>query len=871
VASLRIALLACKTIPVDRAAPIDPRRLLEARVVRKDTFVCKSTRGCGGSGNRCRIDRIATEIGEKRGRFTWGGGCSLWDQGTGKVKLPDRAPDPFRRRAELAAEVRERYALRRGGPSVGLSDEFQLKDLFPFFAAFLHGLGFDLVIRSGADRTALKRGIECANVSFCAPMQQFHGLTAALAEEDADQLFLPMLREVPRMEDEAHAVVCPIVQACPDLLRWDLPEGAGARIRSPVIDFGAKNFRSREFRESCRRAARELGAQAKRFRRAFEAGVGEQERFDAQRLQIGADALEFCRAHAIVPVVVLGRPYTIHNQVLNSNVPALLREQGAMAVPVDCYPVASGIAVLRDMYWAYGQRNLRAAEQVRATRGVYSIWCSNYSCGPDSFNLQFYRYLMEGKPFAVIETDGHAGDAGTKTRVEAFLHCVKEDLRQGKRTTPAASLTRIERRKLGMPEVVRDRPLVLVPRMGPGAEALAACLRGIGVPAEALPQPDRESVRLGRRHTSGKECVPMCITLGSLLQKLGRDGRNGRRYAFFMPTCNGPCRFGCYNTLHKITLERLGHGDRVGVWSPDDGDYFAGVAGGFSALVFSGFAAMDMLQEALYDVRPGAADPRRVNRLHARWSRALVERLEQAGKGDLSVAAALAQVGSGRLFGCASLLREAAAEFAALKTGREQEKPAVMVVGEIYVRSDPFANDFIIDKLERRGMRVRFAPFTEWLEYTDRLAWRAGTKRGFGARLSSIVQARIQARTYAILARVLDWPARTSVRRSVAAAAPYIREELEGEAILTVGGPIHEWRKGLIDGVVSVGPLECMPTRISQSQFFHVAEREGLPALTIPYNGDPLDPEILDNFLFEVRRTRGNRSRAIPASRIRPP
>ena len=37
---------------------------------------------------------------------------------------------------------------------------------------------------------------------------------------------------------------------------------------------------------------------------------------------------------------------------------------------------------------------------------------------------------MEGKPFAVIETDGHSGDAGTRTRVEAFLHCVEEDRRR---------------------------------------------------------------------------------------------------------------------------------------------------------------------------------------------------------------------------------------------------------------------------------------------------------------------------------------------------------------------------------------------------------------------------------------------------------
>ena len=63
--------------------------------------------------------------------------------------------------------------------------------------------------------------------------------------------------------------------------------------------------------------------------------------------------------------------------------------------------------------------------------GVYALYCSNYSCGPDSFNLHFAAYAMAGKPFAVIETDGHSGDAGTRTRVEAFLHCVEEDRQRG--------------------------------------------------------------------------------------------------------------------------------------------------------------------------------------------------------------------------------------------------------------------------------------------------------------------------------------------------------------------------------------------------------------------------------------------------------
>ena len=130
-------------------------------------------------------------------------------------------------------------------------------------------------------------------------------------------------------------------------------------------------------------------------------------------------------------VVVLGRPYTIYNQVLNSNVPAILREQGAMAIPVDCFPVPDAVPVFGDMYWAHGQRILRAAHQVRRLPGVYALYCSNYSCGPDSFNLHFFAHIMDGKPFAIIETDGHAGDAGTKTRVEAFLHCVAGEFKAG--------------------------------------------------------------------------------------------------------------------------------------------------------------------------------------------------------------------------------------------------------------------------------------------------------------------------------------------------------------------------------------------------------------------------------------------------------
>jgi hypothetical protein len=135
-------------------------------------------------------------------------------------------------------------------------------------------------------------------------------------------------------------------------------------------------------------------------------------------------------------------------------------------------------------------------------------------------------------------------------------------------------------RSTAIREVIETQERVLVPWMGPATEAAVAVLRGAGVDAEALPEPTRESLRLGRRHTSGKECIPMALTLGSVLERIEAERENDRKFVFFMPNADGPCRFGVYKELHQITLDRLGWSERVRIWSPDSRNYFEGVPPG---------------------------------------------------------------------------------------------------------------------------------------------------------------------------------------------------------------------------------------------------------------------------------------------------
>jgi predicted CoA-substrate-specific enzyme activase len=877
IGALGIALLARDRLRTVRAdtAPLDPHTFLGARVMKKETIVCRSIKGCGAPGNRCRIDRLTTDVAGKAQKFLWGGNCSLYDKGAGRAKLPDGAPDVFREREALIDALLARETAGKGAKVVAMTDEFALKGHLPLFVTFLARLGFRCDVVRNAGGAALRKGIEGARVPYCAPMQMYHGVFFEIAEKRPDFALLPMLQELPRVGEEEHAVLCPIVQASPDLIGGVLEGASIGKVLRPTVKFDERGYRGERFLGSMRALAAELGVEG-RFDAAIGPAIEAQLDFERACIDLGVHALAWCAREDVVPVAVLGRPYTIYNDVLNSNVPSILRSLGALPIPVDCVPIASDVSVYDDQYWGYTQRNLRAAEQVRRTSGLYSVFCSNYACGPDSFTLRFYSYVMQGKPCAVIETDGHSGDAGTRTRMEAFLFCVDGDRESHASDAHACTdFGALERKKTTLGETKRTQATLLVPRMGPGAELAVAALHGEGFRAEVLPMSDRDDVRTGRKHTSGKECVPMILTAGTLLNRLERARDTDERFVFFMPTAKGPCRFGVYGSLHRIILEETGWDERVRIVSPDDGDYFREMAPDFSIRIWVGFVVRDLLEAMQLDVRPVERVPGEANAIYARWNAELLRRMENPPP---CTATTVARELFGGIWGAREILREAAREFAAAKTPGK-DVPTVAVVGEIYVRLDPFANDFIVDKLEARGLRARLAPFVEWLEYTSYLAEQRvidGAMRRDDQPLSIGLTGLVQRTTFELLheicAKPLGWGPRTTIAETLKASEPYVHRELVGEAALTVGGPLHELHEGVVHGVVIVGPHECMPCKIAEAQYGKAAEERNVPYVSIGFNGDPMDVEALDRFAYDVReaRQRGPGERAPTRLRVKP-
>ena len=185
-------------------------------------------------------------------------------------------------------------------------------------------------------------------------------------------------------------------------------------------------------------------------------------------------------------------------------------------------------------------------------------------------------------------------------------------------------------------------------------------------------------------------------------------------------------------------MERLGLDGRVDVWSPSDNNYFEGIPGGTVALAYCGFVAADLLLSMRYDALPAEIQKGAVDALYEKLAQELDDLLESKAAEDGSLAGSAREIALGRFYGLRKFLTDAATAFRALR--KPGDLPTVIVTGEIYVRCDPFANDFVIDQLQSRGIRVKLTPFYEWLDYQEYINTQVGIPQTWSSWFSAKLQ-----------------------------------------------------------------------------------------------------------------------------------
>ena len=770
-----------------------------------DTFEC---RGCA---NNCEIRKVTIE-GEAP--LFYGSRCDKYNlkaKKTGGRELPDL----FKYREELQdadyATPPKKSRLGKIGVPRAL---FELEWL-PFWKAFLTKLGFEAVVTPPTNREITRQALERAPAEACFPAKIVAGHVALLLEQGINRIFLPSMISLPRdLNDQADNVLCPYVQTIPYVMRAIFDEKAlGVEFLAPVVQF--ERGKGRLLREMLA-FGRRFGANRRDVMGALDAALAAQNKFRTRFDKRMAKVLKETPAD-VRRVVIVGRPYNTCDRGLNLDMPKKLLDLGVLPVPMDAI-LADGPNLSDDwdnMYWKYGQKILAAAEKMSADAGFDATYVTNFGCGPDSFLSGFFQRIMGKKPALLLEIDEHSADAGVITRLEAFLDSL------------ANARTKPEKRIRFFPEVPmhQDRTLY-IPHMCEHAHTLAAAFRSVGIPSEALPDSDEESVLIGRRYTIGKECLPAIITTGDMVKKLSGPGANPGRAAFFMPSGTGPCRFGQYHKLHRLILRDIGRED-VPIFAPNQGrnfyQEFKGVTGDPSRAGWHGIVAADILQRALHHTRPYETNPGETDRVF----QACVDRVCRAIEEGEDVLEAL---------------KDAARDFEAIPVDKSVHKPVVGIIGEIYVRHNEAANNNVVRRLEALGLEVDLATIAEWIYYTNYTRRRqAFAERNFPDLLITTTKDTVQRYDERRLGRPFKRLVRHTieppVRLLLDLAAGYIHDSFEGEAILTVAKAIELYREHA-SGAVNAMPFTCMPGTISGAILKKVHEEHELfPVLNVAYDG----------------------------------
>ncbi len=767
---------------------------------------------CHHCPNQCEIHKVTLDGGTT---LFYGGRCDRYELDHRKPK--ESLPNPI---LEREAKLLSFVPPFEGDPSsdkvIGIPRALQMFEWLPLFATLFFELGYKVLLSPPTSKEIIKIGCEIVPGEPCFPVKIALGHIYKLLELGVKNIFLPQITDLPPETPQFKlGKICPWVQGVPWVVETSLSfEKYGAKALRPVFHLGRGGG---VLNEELKELAKMLDEPLDKVKKAWRVAELAQKEFHNFLKARGKELLEEFADKLIL--VIVGRPYNSCDPGANLGLHFKIRKLGLLGLPVDMLPLDEVKTTdgLEGMYWEYGQRFLLAAHYLREKPNLFPIYFTNFSCGPDSFIQHFFEELLAGKPYLELEVDEHSAEAGVITRLEAFVDSLK------------GKFKRFELKRKFIPQKVHpseDRT-IYIPYMADHARVLAAAFRACGVKAEALPEPDEESLELGRRYTSGKECYPTVLTTGDLIKLINRPDFDPDKAIFFMPDGSGPCRFGQYNRLHRKILRDLGL-DRLPIYSPQQDIEFyddLGIVGrDFTKVAWRGVVAVDILDKMYRAIRPYAVDKAKVDEVY-KEGLSLIERTVEE-RGDL-----------------VSTLAKIREKFMKIER-KEVELPKVGVVGEIYVRNNRFSNENLYRMLEDLGLEVLLPPVGEWIYFINYISKKWAKREGrLGAVLKFILENQFQMKEEERFIRLIEdlvkFSHEPTIEELERLAKKYVHPDYEGgEVMLSIGKARDYLRKG-VSGLINVIPFACMPGNVQAAILKRIRDEEGdrLPLLTVPCDG----------------------------------
>ncbi len=836
--------------------------LINRKVECENSFVCAG--GAEKCDRKCGISVIKIE-GKK---YPFGGACNKYYNLQLDIKPSSKENDLVKLRQHLAFEKYiHPLELNDDAPTVGISKSFLTNTLYPLYYNFFTQLGFKIIIGDEAKH----EGIDKKESSFCYPVELAHGFFQDLVDKKPDYIFLPHITKLQGDDKSIKSKTCVLLQSESYYLKTTFKnELSEIKILSPVLDF-SDGYNSAK--NTFVKLANDLDVNKNSASAAFDFALDQLNQMFDEFKSIGKEFLtKLEEDKGRFAVVLFGRSYNSFAKEANLGIPQKFASRNIQIIPHD-FLIPDESESYRHMYWGLGQQILGTARLVRKHPQLFGTFITNFSCGPDSFIIGYFRNLMGSKPSLTLELDSHSADAGINTRIEAAIDIIKSyrelnkdeiKIKPGKKYRPLKVLDShwIEDSSGNKISITDPSVKMLVPSMGKiGTEFFSAAFRYVGINSEPLPVYSFETLMVGRGNSTCKECLPLQLNAGSMIEYYINRKDKTEKTLLFMAKGDGPCRLGQYHVfLEDLIVKR--EIENFGVYTLTDEDSYGGLGNEFVVRGWIAVTVSDVLKDVYNTIQALASNRVEANKIFEVEYKKLLDSFEIVSLKQF--------IKNLETFAAAISLIPKKEEISSAKK--------VLLTGEIFVRHDEFSRMDLLEKLYEEHFVVRTAPIGEYVYYSNYLAAK-NEKRPFAFgekikfRLRDYVQRDYERKIKRALAKSGFYEFNLiKVDEVMNYASPFIREELEGEAVLTAGSALHE----IIDkvcGVISLGPFGCMPSRVAESilnvemnaegkqlssgKDINNSELEDLPFLSIETDGN-LFPQIIQSkieiFMLQAER-----------------
>jgi predicted nucleotide-binding protein (sugar kinase/HSP70/actin superfamily) len=379
-------------------------------------------------------------------------------------------------------------------------------------------------------------------------------------------------------------------------------------------------------------------------------------------------------------------------------------------------------------------------------------------------------------------------------------------------------------------------------------EAFAMAARWLGLhPGDVIPL-DRTQLDRGLQHSSGRECLPLPIVLGQLLHA-HEHRQPGGIIGFAMVRGGAPCAVDCYMGYFERFIAEQRLPDLVLLSPNATNDYLGFGETTMIRCLTPAVLVADILVEIEQVLRVAGADGS-VACLHGEWQR-LVRLAASHDEFQAELPGFIDRLAALPL------------------TGDPADFPRVVVTGDFFTRFSPFFIDGVPELYAAQGIILKPADLSE-LAFYNAYFGVVETAGGWGLKPGGMALAKACVRAFQPDGRqyLQQWLAFQAGRWSESRyrqlfqrtglllagpnnasalfehAAEHVSPTIFGELTPMVGKAVEAAAEGY-DGIILIGPSNCLPYRISEAILKPHCIRQGMPLLTYESDGYAVAPSFL--------------------------